>query len=90
MKGKHLVMSWLWSIGLAGLLLPFLWWPRPFAWQMIAHGVVFIIALGRVIDGSEDGGIFDHKRAPVRGIAGVIAYSMVIFGSVLSYRTFVL
>ena len=90
MKKRHLVSAWLWFIGLVCLGLPFLWWPKPFHWLMLIHAAVFIAALGWVVSSGGEGRVLDSKRSSVRGFAGVIAYSAVIFGSAFTYRAFIL
>ncbi len=81
-----LVLAWLWFIGLVCLALPFLWWPREFGWRMLLHAAVFLFALSFVVRNGGAGGMFDHKRSPARGYAGVLAYSAVIFAGVYVYR----
>jgi len=51
---------------------------------------VFVAALGAVIRGGEKGRIFDGERSSIRGYAGVLAFSAVIFGGVFAYRWFIL
>ncbi len=82
--------AWLWLSGLACIGLPYLWWPRPFSSKSLLHAVVFITVLGLAILGGKDGGVFDHKRAPIRGYAGVAAFVISIFGSVFAYRWYML
>ena len=85
----HLVVGWLWSIGLLCLALPYFWWPREFSWKLLFHAVFFIYVLSLVLKNLNEGGVFDHRRSAARGYLATIAYSVVIFAGALVYSSFI-
>jgi hypothetical protein len=84
------IAAWLWGTGLICLGLPYFWWPRQFSGRTVLLITLFILALGFVVSNLTRNGLFGGERSPIRGLAGVFAFSAVIFGNVLAYRLLIL
>ena len=84
------ISTWLWFVGLVGVALPLIWWPRRIDIVTVLYLAVVLSALAGVIFNTGKDRFFDGKRSPVWGLAGVGAYVAVLVGGVFVYRLLIL